>query len=199
MISFQTGDHPEFESWPKIARLNREVIATEKIDGTNSAVWISDDGTKIGAQSRTRWITPGNDNFGFARWVDENRENLSQLGPGRHFGEWYGAGIQRGYGLKEKRFALFNTHRWNADNVPEGCGVVPILYQGNYKDLDVEYLLTLLREGGSFAVPGFMRPEGLVLFHTADGNMKKVLLDGDELPKGITTFKERQVAEALSK
>lgn len=198
MISFQSGDLPEFKEWPKIPRLNRDVVITEKIDGTNACVWISDDGEKISAQSRTRWITPTNDNAGFARWVDENREELAKLGPGRHYGEWWGKGVQkRHYNLDHKRFSLFNVHRWNAENIPACCHVVPTIWQGSYKDLDLGYLLHNLRESGSYASPGWMTPEGVVLFHTASGQMFKVLLEGDDLPKGITTRKEREVAESL--
>ncbi len=186
MISFVSEGLPEFKEWPKISRLNKDVVISEKIDGTNACVWISDDGLKISAQSRSKWITPGkNDNAGFAGWVEENREELSKLGPGHHFGEWFGKGIQRTYGLQEKRFALFNTHRWNAENVPSCCTVVPILWTGNYKDLDLGEILGRLRSEGSVAVPGFMRPEGVVLFHTASSLMLKVLLEGDDVPKSL--------------
>src|SRR5438105_3732245 len=102
---------PAFEEFPKIARLSRDCIVTEKIDGTNAQIFITEDGT-IHFGSRSRWITPENDNYGFARWATEHKEDLLKLGPGRHFGEWWGCGIQRGYGLKEKRFSLFNVMRW---------------------------------------------------------------------------------------
>ena len=92
----------EFVEFAKMARLNREVIVTEKIDGTNACVGISEDG-RIFAGSRSRWITPQDDNFGFAAWVQAHRDQLLTLGPGRHFGEWWGAGIQRRYGQAEKR------------------------------------------------------------------------------------------------
>lgn len=196
-IAFQAGDLPEFTEWPKIPRLNRDVTITEKIDGSNAAIWISDDGSRISAQSRTRWINPKNDNFGFAGWVDENREELSMLGPGTHFGEWFGRGIQRGYGMQDRRFALFNTHRWNAENTPTIVGVVPVLWQGSYQDLDLGQIMVKLREGGSVAVPGFAKAEGVVMFHAASGQMFKVLLEGDELPKGITTRREREVQAEL--
>jgi len=63
-----------FEAFPKIPRLNREIVITEKIDGTNAAVVITPqtpeshgdpdivavvDGMDIYAQSRSRLITPG--------------------------------------------------------------------------------------------------------------------------------------------
>ena len=41
-----------------------------------------------------------------------HRLSMTFLVPGRHFGEWWGSGIQRGYGLDEKTFSLFNAYRW---------------------------------------------------------------------------------------
>ena len=80
---------PEFIPFPKIARLSRLAIVSEKIDGTNAQVLITEDGD-IFAGSRSRWITPEDDNYGFARWVEGNKDTLLKLGPGRHMGEWWG-------------------------------------------------------------------------------------------------------------
>lgn len=128
----------EFIEWPKTKRLFRDIVVTEKLDGTNSAIhitavphdepgeitvypgeWVSVvvAGTRyvLSAQSRRRIITPGktSDNYGFAGWVYDNAAELVEiLGEGTHFGEWWGRGIQRGYELDEKRFSLFNTERW---------------------------------------------------------------------------------------
>ncbi len=55
----------EFTAFPKIPRLNREIIVTEKIDGTNAQVVVTEDG-EVRAGSRSRWITPEADNFGYA-------------------------------------------------------------------------------------------------------------------------------------
>lgn len=173
---------PVFVPFKKIPRLNRDVVVTEKIDGTSGCVYIADDGTTIAAGSRTRWITPESDNFGFARWVADNREALLALGPGHHYGEWWGAGIQRRYGLTEKRFSLFNVGRWNAENVPACCSVVPTLATGPLGSSVADALRML--EGGSVAAPGFDKPEGVVVFHTASGALFKVTLEGDESPKG---------------
>jgi hypothetical protein len=79
----------EFMGFPKMGRLSRECWVTEKIDGTNAQIYITDDGQML-IGSRTRWITPESDNFGFARWATEHKDELLQLGPGRHFGEWWG-------------------------------------------------------------------------------------------------------------
>jgi len=174
-----------FVPFPKISRFSRDVIVTEKIDGTNAQVYISDDGEQVFAGSRTRWIDPHSDNFGFARWVEENRDELKRLGPGSHFGEWWGSGIQRGYGLKEKRFSLFNVSRWGDDATrPSCCGVVPTLWQGNFRDFNAAEWLDLLRTEGSKAAPGFMQPEGIVIFHVPSGALFKAFVENDDKHKG---------------
>ena len=179
----------EFQAFQKIPRLKTRVIITEKIDGTNGQIaifgphpadkcslfsghskWLGDvvlDDFRYGvfAGSRNRYVTPGNDNFGFAGWVHENMEELvAGLGPGRHYGEWWGSGIQRTYGLSEKRFSLFNTMRWHDENpAPECCHTVPILADGH--DLVIEDVMNELKRTGSHAVPGYMNPEGIVYYH----------------------------------
>lgn len=168
----------EFRSFGKIARLDREVVVTEKIDGTNAQILISDDLSTIQAGSRNRWIVPGDDNYGFARWVEDNREELLKLGPGRHFGEWWGAGIQRNYGLREKRFSLFNVSKWG-ETRPACCHVVPVLWRGLFTELDVKGLVGQLMTSGSVAMPGYANPEGIVVYHTHSGSLFKVTTDGD--------------------
>lgn len=177
----------EFEPWPKIARLNRAMTITEKIDGTNAAIIITDD-LEVAAQSRTRIITPEQDNFGFAGWVSRNSETLaSLLGPGRHFGEWWGSGIQRKYGLNgpDKRFSLFNTARYGDVDFSElpNVSTVPVLYQGSFSQAEIAYALEALEVNGSVAAPGFMDPEGVVVFLSAARQMFKVTIKGDEAPK----------------
>lgn len=185
-------DRPPFVPFPKIPRLRRHITITEKIDGSNAQIVITGDGRAL-AGSRNRWITPEDDNFGFARWVHEHHDELvSGLGKGQHFGEWWGSGIQRGYGLTvgEKRFSLFNTHRWSrkldvpATHPPACCGVVPVLYTGPYSDSAIQDAITLLSMNGSSAMPGFMDPEGVVVYMHASGSLHKVLIKGDDLPKG---------------
>ena len=126
-----------FEAFAKIPRFNRPIVITEKIDGTNAQIFIEHealvyaDGSELPgfelakiddhimfAGSRSRFLQPGKqDNYGFAAWAQTNAKELFKLGPGRHFGEWWGSGIQRGYGLPrgEKRFSLFNVSRWATD------------------------------------------------------------------------------------
>jgi hypothetical protein len=179
---------PPFQEWPKIARLNRKIVVTEKIDGTNGVIHVTEHGD-VFAGSRKRWISVGDDNFGFAAWVAANNDALAaELGPGTHFGEWWGKGIQRGYGLNEKRFSLFNTSRWNSENT-KLCHVVPVLYDGPFSEDHIKYALDDLRVNGSRAAQGYRGegktgPEGVVVFHVAGNHMYKVTLHRDEEPKG---------------
>ena len=180
------SDVPAFEGFPKIARWSREVIITEKIDGTNASIWVNDMGTDLLAGSRSKWLLPGEpDNFGFRAWVEANKQELLKLGPGHHFGEWWGAGIQRRYGLKEKRFSLFNVSRWTAETAPVGCSVVPVLWQGPADMLTgaIELALARLRTEGSLAASGFMQPEGIVIYHVAGKALFKKTLEKDDQPK----------------
>jgi hypothetical protein len=173
----------DFIPFPKITRLRRTIVVSEKIDGSNASICIGEDGTVL-AGSRTRWITPEDDNYGFARWVRDNEETLRVgLGVGTHYGEWWGSGIQRRYGLTEKRFSLFNTGRWSGDKCPPLCHVVPVLYFGPWSDEAIDSALAKLRTEGSVAAPSFMRPEGVVVFHTASQTLSKVTLEKDEEPK----------------
>ena len=190
----------QFEEFGKIYRWTRDLVITEKIDGTNAQVLVTEDGQVL-AGSRNRYITPEADNFGFARWVKEHEDELRVgLGIGRHFGEWWGSGIQRGYGLQkgEKRFSLFNVGRWadvhHGDDpallqekqayAPGCCYVVPLLWAGLNEPGAVEHTLFSLERDGSSASPGFSDPEGIVIFHVPSRTMFKKTIKRDEEPKG---------------
>lgn len=195
---------PEFESFPKIPRLFGDVVITEKIDGTNAQIFITDYGDFF-VGSRNRWLAHGSDNFGFYAWATAHREELLELGPGRHYGEWWGSGIQRGYGLPkgEKRFSLFNVSRWhdsgnnlallgpdedgegvfpNLAPAPACCHVVPALFAGGFSTSEAVKTQEHLRQTGSWAAPGFMNPEGLMVYHVRAGAYFKAPFD--PLPKG---------------
>ena len=193
-----------FKEFPKIPRLNREIVVTEKIDGTNAAVRIelaSDaaehDPTEIArdlssglvmfAQSRSKFVTPYDDNHGFAAWVKENATDLFRLGLGTHYGEWWGPGINKRYGqlAKQKRFSLFNTSLWgDAAARPACCDVVPVLYKGAFSQTAIDSALLDLATGGSVACPGCTKPEGIIVFHTAANALFKATIEKDQEWKG---------------
>lgn len=173
----------DFIQFPKIARLSRECVITEKIDGTNASIHITEDGQFLTA-SRTQFITPEKDNYGFSRWAHENKNDLMRLGVGSHFGEWWGQGIQRNYSKTKKEFWLFNTSIWYDELIrPSCCGVVPVLYRGEFDTNAVISCLRELEQNGSKASPGFMKPEGVVIYHTASRTYFKKTIEKDEQPK----------------
>lgn len=192
----------EFQAWPKTYRLYRDIVVTEKLDGTNAAIhiipkgddevhhvamagyWHDADGEgwyQLGAQSRNRLLTLESDNYGFARWVRDNAPSLAvDLGPGTHFGEWWGQGIQRRYDLDHKRFSLFNTAKWSeAEFQTPGLHVVPVLYSGVFDEAELISAVDRLVWDGSVAAPGFMNPEGVCIFHTQTRQVLKYTLAGD--------------------
>lgn len=170
----------EFIKFPKIMRFgNAEVQITEKIDGTNAQVRIPVEvGEPLVVGSRNRLITPGKttDNFGFAAWVYEHEELIRALGPGLHYGEWFGPGIGRTYGLAERRWALFAQY----GELPEHPQLtrVPMLYRGQMSDYfsyDLRHVINNLKISGSVAVPGWYKPEGVVV--NIEGHRLKVVFD----------------------
>lgn len=214
----------DFKGFPKIARLSRRVVVTEKIDGTNAQIcivkykadedvdtdgcidaWMEDDHMFfMYAGSRNKWIFPSNDNYGFAKWAQANRKELRQLGVGQHFGEWWGKGIQRNYGLEARRFSLFNTIRWCRHNeepqqilkadpsvikyqdvLPICCDLVPVLYDGVFDTVAIDQVLQNLKLEGSVAKRNFMNPEGIVVFHEASNTGFKKTIEKDDSPKSL--------------
>lgn len=192
----------KFEKFPKIPRINGKCTITEKIDGSNGLIAFNEEGEML-VGSRKRQIYPeihmlgykGSDNFGFAQWAYKYKEELFEfLGKGYHYGEWAGQGIQRGYGLREKRFFLFNTKRFTSEGWIEkqistdiksiekqiltddiksiGLDVVPVLYEGNFHPVIIDYCMKRLETYGSIAISyddafingNFDNPEGIVIW-----------------------------------
>lgn len=165
----------EFKPWPKITRIEkrRAPFFTEKLDGTNACIVITEEG-EFGCQSRNKLITPEDDNYGFAKWVFSNKEELMKLGPGHHYGEWWGLGIQRGYGLLEKRFSLFNTRRWGEHNpnTPACVHVVPQVPVNTWEEAK-QYLIS----NGSIAAPGYMNIEGAIMYEPDSDTYFKIIVN----------------------
>jgi hypothetical protein len=195
---------PEFKTFNKIARLSRDIVITEKIDGTNGLVYI-DENNNIFAGSRNRWLDEHTDNHGFYHWVMDEKEELLKLSKGYHYGEFWGNGIQRGYDLPkgEKRFSLFNVSRWcmwneepklisidpktkvvkYQEKLPQCCYLVPILYIGLFDTIVIDGALTTLKFYGSKASPGFLKPEGIVIYHKQGNVYFKKTIENDEKGK----------------
>ncbi len=186
-----------FEKIPRFSRVNMQV--TQKIHGTNAAIVIhkfegdptslelgsayqivDDTWYQVKCQSRNKFIIPGDDNYGFAAFVFANvTEFIEKLGPGVHYGEWAGPGINSGEGLKEKTFVLFDFWKYPPERtLPPQTKVVPLLYDGPFDQFHLDTLLLVLKNQGSRLVPGFMRPEGVVV--RVLGQRLKLVFEAEE-------------------
>jgi hypothetical protein len=179
---------PTFIKWPKTVRLeNEKFTITEKLDGTNSQIIITED-YEIFAASRSGFLTAEKDNHKFYQWVRARQETLlNLLGPGRYVGEFVGRGIQRNYGLQEQRFYLFNgLHPDMVDSDFRNAlrsiniGFVPVLAEDinfwglpkEIKDASADLLLN-----GS-QVNHYDQPEGIVIRSNPSNIIWKVIFDG---------------------
>lgn len=168
----------EFKEFAKITRFyEQDVVITEKIDGTNGLVFIPEDLSYVRAGSRSRWIDTTDDNYGFAKFVDENAADLLKLGKGYHYGEWWGQGIQRKYSMPKKVFSLFNVHKWSDDSLrPFCCDVVPVLYSGPINPKIVNDFSKPLKVSVAAKKYGveFDKPEGAMMYFTKGGVYFKI-------------------------
>jgi len=108
-----------------------------KLHGTNAAIGYNPETKEIWAQSRSRVIKVGDDNAGFAAWLEENKVAiLKQMelhypsgGIVHVFGEWCGGNIQKGVALSglPKMFVIFNVSQggvWHGVDAARLCTAV---------------------------------------------------------------------------
>jgi len=175
---------PAFESFPDIKKLgNAQLAITQKIHGSNAQIYIysvEGGGVDLVCGSRTRWIAPGDDNYGFAEMVHAHKQEfIDKLGLGRHYGEWAGPGINSGEGLKQKVFVLFDFWKYPPERpLPPNTTIVPVLYVGEFNLGKVDEVMNDLKTNGSKLVPGFMRPEGVVV--RIKGDRYKVVFQAED-------------------
>lgn len=96
-----------------------------KLHGTNAAIQCLTNDILV-AQSRESILTVEKDNFGFARFVDSNKDKLNKInekfGDVILFGEWCGKGIQNGVACSDiptKSFFVFAAGKIKEDKVSE--------------------------------------------------------------------------------
>lgn len=200
---------PEFKSFGKITRYENKVHLriTQKMHGTNAQICIFNNPDLVDPNcitnpqpfdilvgSRNRWITPENDNFGFAQWCYTHKDFLIKLlGEGRHYGEWCGPGINSGEGLTEKTLFLFNKQ---IDICALPIRTVPTLFDNevpyNLINTIVSMKMDDLKNKGSEAVPGFMTPEGVVI--EINGKRFKQVFEQEEV-----AWKPKKVVKTSTK
>lgn len=204
----------EFRGFGKVEHLDGAcMVVTQKIHGTNAQVVILEvlnqsgfqpDGSSyaevddrtyfIRAGSRTRWLSPEDDNYGFAAFVDKHKEEfIRKLGVGQHFGEWAGPGINSGEGLEQRTFVLFDPSRYpEGQPLPPQTVVVPVLYDGKFDLKVIDTVMNELKANGSKLKPGFMRPEGVVV-NVLGQRLKKVFEAEETMWKGPSKVKAPRV------
>lgn len=149
-------------SWPSIEALyNVKKSLTEtnslrkvtygakvKLDGTCSAVQVHPNGDIV-FQSRSKIITPEDDNAGFARWGEDRKEyfqSLKALSPTPDklfiiYGEWCGQGIQKRCSISnigKKVFCVFAIQYGEDFEVsPKSIAEALALHLGNRDDIYV--------------------------------------------------------------
>lgn len=192
--------YPVFDKIPNRLGL---ITITEKMNGMTGLISITETATqepagenigettrangityKIKAGSSKRWLESAKqrDNYGFAAWVESNKKTLiDDLGVGNHYGVWWGGGIRNGYGLAQddKRFSLYNTARWNDVTFTTAqLEVVATLFTDVFnEDRNIDIALITLGCYGSYAVPGYMSPAGIIVYEQESGRMSQVLID----------------------
>lgn len=139
------GDGLRMIRWPSIESLfnirrnmakagtERKItyLAKVKLDGTNAGVQVAKDGT-VAAQSRTKIITPEDDNMSFAKWVESRKDYFSSLATDEHlviFGEWCGKGIQKGTAIAQldgKVFVIFAIQYGGVNGEPSRMDINPV-------------------------------------------------------------------------
>lgn len=190
-----------YPSFPSIERLeNLYCHITEKVDGTNGLIKIS---RYVCFGSRNRYITPEDDNNGFAKFFSKYQKELFSVfntidkeyppngidAPLNIYGEWFGKGIQRGYGLAEKHFMPFSEFLATKliDAGVPNIKMPVTLYSGKFSIATLDGCMNKLKDEGSQVIPGYNRPEGVVIYFPTYNFRLKETFEGpkwkDAIPK----------------
>ena len=168
---------PEYPSFASIERLeNLYCHITEKIDGTNGLIEIS---RFVCFGSRNRYINTQDDNSGFATFFSKYQKELEDIfiaidnekqgcieAPLLIYGEWFGKGIQRGYNLEAKFFMPFSEY-FATKMIDAGIPHIEMpvtLYSGKFSIEALDGCMNKLKDEGSQVIPGYNRPEGVVIY-----------------------------------
>lgn len=117
-IGLDENEKPIYDNSIKLPTI--KFTGTVKLHGTNASICYN--GKEMWSQSKKNVISIGNDNAGFAFFVESNKDYLevkmsSLLNSIKNaeevclYGEWAGKGIQKGVGISEleKRFYMFSV------------------------------------------------------------------------------------------
>jgi hypothetical protein len=178
----------EFYTFPHIERLERrpevfvlgQVVALEKVDGTNARFGLVDGVFKVG--SRNQELKEGEpDSFGFGAWVleqgiEQKLRGVSEVGEDIIvYGEWYGKGIQKrlayadgrhfcGFAVRKGRAFLPVLDALDFIGGTLGLETAPILYQGEPTASVLDALRVCLSETALIHGQADQSHEGVVIW-----------------------------------
>lgn len=207
-----TVSYPSFSSIERLE--NIYCVISEKIDGTNGLIQIDYkydwngqryDDHLVQFGSRNRYITTTDDNAGFANYFTPHiasictlaeslinygdNDNPKQDWPIYIYGEWFGKGIQRGYGLDEKYFMPFSSfyaeHMIKA-GIPN-IMMPNIMYTGKFSLEVVDNCMNRLTSGGFHTlITNYDYPEGVVIYFPKYNFRLKQTFEGSKWERNIT-------------
>lgn len=145
----------EFRKYQHVERLGSEevegieigtCVIMPKIDGTNSSIWMKDDGT-LGFGSRNRELSLDNDNAGFmaAMINDERIKNYFKAHPNtRLYGEWLVPHTIKNYENSAwRKFYVFDITFYNVLDTENEAYVPYNIYQPWLEELGIDYIKPL--------------------------------------------------------
>ncbi|KKK96424.1 hypothetical protein LCGC14_2662910, partial [marine sediment metagenome] len=110
--------------------------------------------------------------FNTGRWVDTHLIPIGASGFSNEYSEQYLHELKK------------QSHNDKLEYCPKGCYVVPILYEGLFSEERIGNTLMTLKEYGSKVSLGFMKPEGIVIYHKQGNMYFKKTIENDEQGKG---------------
>jgi hypothetical protein len=134
--------------------INRvKYIGTAKLHGSNGSIAYDRQTGEVSAFSRERPLTIESDNYGFAFWVEANKDairafiNKNVPTDRKHitvFGEWLGKGIQKGVAVSEldKHFVAFSyliDGVWHHCNLPDEAGPFRVITEVPVYHVEIDF------------------------------------------------------------
>ena len=211
-----TASYPSFSSIERLE--NIYCVISEKIDGTNGLIEIQNkaNNSNTGSMivkfgSRNRYISFSDDNAGFANFFRHYEKKFKNMAkeiiassynedsqtdeiptenyPLRIYGEWFGKGIQRGYGLDDKYFMPFSSfyaeHMIKA-GIPN-IMMPNIMYTGKFSLEVVDNCMNCLTSGSFHnLITNYDNPEGIVIYFPKYNFRLKQTFEGSKWERNIT-------------
>ena len=177
MTEFAKYQHIETFGSDEVEAIERGTVHLfPKIDGTNASVWYDERGLHFG--SRSREITPDDDNQGFAAWASQSdalKEYFNRFGHHRLYGEWLVPHTLKGYREDAwRRFYVFDVTVGEGDDheylpydryqpLVEQCGIDYVTLMAVCENATLDQFIRALDANTFLMQDGKGAGEGVVL------------------------------------